>query len=31
MHTFRKAEETVEDEHASVYQDVSAQKTIMNK
>ena len=31
MHTFRKAKETVEDEHASVYQDVSAQKTIMNK
>ena len=30
-HTFRKVEETVEDEHASVYQDANSQKTIMNK
>ena len=30
-HTFRKVKETFEDEHASVYQDASNQKTIMNK
>jgi len=30
-HTFRKMKETFEDEHDSVYQDTSSQKTIMNK
>ena len=30
-HTFRKVKETFDDEHASVYQDASNQKTVMNK
>ena len=30
-HTFRKVKESFEDEHISVYQDASNQKTVMNK